>query len=68
MSDKLTTLSLYTFHVTLYDLAFLGAIFVGLTFSQQLGFTKKINRAANRLLALALAIIVLQSEIGRAHV
>jgi ABC-type antimicrobial peptide transport system permease subunit/AraC-like DNA-binding protein len=49
----------YTFHITPYDLAFLGTIFIGLTFVLQLWFTKRINRAANRFLALALATIVL---------
>src|SRR5437879_3525053 len=48
----------YTFHITLYDLAFLGTIFIGLTFSLQLWFTKKINQVANRFLALALVTIV----------
>ena len=50
----------YTFHITLYDLLFLGAIFIGLTFTVQLWFTKRINRAANRFLALALLTIVLR--------
>ncbi len=49
----------YTFHITLYDLAFLGTIFIGLTFTLLLWFTKKVNRAANRFLALALVTIVL---------
>jgi putative ABC transport system permease protein len=49
----------YTFHITPYDLAFLGAIFIGLTFALQLGFTKRINRTANRFLSLALATMVL---------
>ncbi|SHN01822.1 ABC transporter permease [Mucilaginibacter sp. OK098] len=49
----------YTFHITLYDLAFLGTIFIGLGFALLLGFTKRINRAANRFLGLALATIVL---------
>ncbi|MDB5130720.1 MAG: macrolide transporter ATP-binding/permease protein [Mucilaginibacter sp.] len=49
----------YTFHINLYDLAFLGAIFIGLTFTLQLWFAKRINRAANRFLALAMATIVL---------
>jgi len=52
-------LSSYTFHITPYDLAFLGAIFIGLTFTLQLWFTKKTGRAANRLLALAMAVIML---------
>ncbi len=50
----------YTFHITLYDLAFLGTIFIGLTVALFLWFTKKINRTANRLLALALAVVVLR--------
>ncbi len=49
----------YTFHINLYDLVFLGTIFTGLTFSLLLWFTKSINRAANRFLAVALAVIVL---------
>jgi putative ABC transport system permease protein len=53
-------LSTYTFHITPYDLAFLGAIFIGLTFTLLLWFTKKINRAANRFLSVALLTIVLQ--------
>ena len=50
----------YTFHITPYDLFFLGTIFIGLTFTLLLWFTKRINQAANRFLALALAIIVLR--------
>ncbi len=50
----------YTFHITLYDLAFLGALFIGLNFALQLWFTKRINRTANRFLSLALLTIVLQ--------
>ena len=53
-------LNTYTFHITLYDLAFLGAIFTGLTIALFLWFTPRINRAANRLLALALALAVLR--------
>lgn len=49
----------YTFHITPYDLAFLGAIFIGVTFTLQLWFTKKTDRAANRVLALAVVVIVL---------
>ncbi|WPU95590.1 FtsX-like permease family protein [Mucilaginibacter sabulilitoris] len=49
----------YTFHITLFDLLCLGVISVGLTFAVLLGFFKKINRTANRLLALTLAIVVL---------
>jgi ABC-type antimicrobial peptide transport system permease subunit/AraC-like DNA-binding protein len=49
----------YTFHITLYDVAFLGTIFIGLTFILLLWFTRKANRPANRFLAIALAIVAL---------
>jgi putative ABC transport system permease protein len=49
----------YTLHINLYDLAFLGTVFIGLTFSLLLWFTKSINQAANRFLGLALIVIVL---------
>ena len=49
----------YTFHITLYDLAFTGAIFIGLTFVLLLWFTKNVTRSANRFLALALAAMIL---------
>lgn len=49
----------YTFHINLYDLAALGTIFIGLTFTLLLWFAPNINRAANRLLALALLVMVL---------
>ena len=49
----------YTLHINLYDPVFLGMISIGLTFALQLWFTKRINRAANRFLALALVTIVL---------
>ncbi len=49
----------YTSHITPYDLALLGTIFIGLTFILLLGFTKKTNRDANRFLALATATVVL---------
>ncbi len=55
----MSCLNLYTFHINLYDLTFLGAIFIGLTFALLLWFTQKINRVANRFLALALTVIVL---------
>ena len=50
----------YTFHISPYDLAFLGTIFIGLTFALLLGFTKRTNQTANRFLGLALLTIVLQ--------
>ncbi len=49
----------YTFHTSLYDLFFLGTIFIGLTFALLLGFAQSINRPAKRFLALALAVMVL---------
>ncbi|QHS56284.1 helix-turn-helix domain-containing protein [Mucilaginibacter sp. 14171R-50] len=49
----------YTLHITLYHLLFLGVIFVGLTLSLQLGLAKRVNRAANRFLSLAIAVMVL---------
>ncbi|WPU94364.1 ABC transporter permease [Mucilaginibacter sabulilitoris] len=49
----------YTFHTNIYDLVFLGVIFIGLTFTLLLWCTKRINLAANRFLGLALATIVL---------
>lgn len=49
----------YTFHINLFDLVFLGAIFIGLTFSLQLWLAKGANRAANRFIGLALATIIL---------
>jgi putative ABC transport system permease protein len=52
-------LNSYTFHINLYDLAFIGAIFTGLTFSFLLWFTKTVNRHANRFLALALVTMIL---------
>ncbi|SEL56539.1 ABC-type transport system, involved in lipoprotein release, permease component [Olivibacter domesticus] len=52
-------LNAYIFHITPYDLIFLGVIFIGLSFALQLGFAKRINRAANRFLSLALVTMVL---------
>lgn len=52
-------LNSYNLHITLYDLAFLGMIFIGLTLSLLLWFKKGINKSANRFLSAALCIIVL---------
>ncbi len=49
----------YTFHISLYDLAFIGTVFIGLSFALLLWFAKKINQTANRFLALALLTIIL---------
>ncbi len=49
----------YTFHITLYDAAFFGMLFIGLTFILLLWFTRKTNQSANRFLAMALAIAAL---------
>lgn len=53
-----------TLHIDFYDLAFLGTIFVGFTFSLMLLLVQKGNRAANRILSLILMITV--SEMLRA--
>jgi putative ABC transport system permease protein len=52
-------LNTYTFHIRLYDAAFFGMLFIGLTFALLLWSTKKTNQAANRFLALAMVTIVL---------
>jgi len=52
-------LNTYTLHINFYDLAFLGTIFVGLTFAALLFFTKSINQPAKRFLGLALAVMAL---------
>ncbi|HVW96784.1 MAG TPA: FtsX-like permease family protein [Mucilaginibacter sp.] len=52
-------MSTYNFHINLYDIAFAGTIFIGLTFAVLLWLTKSINNVANRFLALALAVVVL---------
>jgi putative ABC transport system permease protein len=49
----------YTFHITLYDAAFFGTLFIGFTFILLLWFAGKANRPTNRFLALALAVAVL---------
>ncbi|HEX3385948.1 MAG TPA: helix-turn-helix transcriptional regulator, partial [Mucilaginibacter sp.] len=49
----------YTFHISLYDLAFLGVLFVGLTLSLLLWFKKTTNCTANRFLSAALCVVVL---------
>jgi len=51
-------LNTHTFHITPYDLVFLGAIFIGLTFTALLWFAKMSNRVANRFLGLALVVII----------
>ena len=52
-------MSPYTFHINLYDLGFLGAIFIGLTIALFLLSGKSANRSANRFLAIALIVAVL---------
>src|SRR5262249_13065410 len=49
----------FTSHITFYELASLGTIFVGLTFALQLWFKKGSSRTANRFLSLALGVMVL---------
>lgn len=57
--ELLTRLKLYTLHITLYDMAFLGMLFIGLNFALQLWCKRDIDRVANRFLALALVAMVL---------
>jgi putative ABC transport system permease protein len=52
-------LNSYTLDITLYDLFFFGMIFIGLNFALLLSFVKSINRTANRVLALALVVMIL---------
>ena len=49
----------YTFHITLFDFAFLVVIIVGINFSLLLWFSKRTYYSANKYLALALMISVL---------
>jgi putative ABC transport system permease protein len=58
-SDVLIYLKPYTFHITLYDAAFFGTLFIGFTFILLLWFTGRANRSANRFLAMALAVAAL---------
>ncbi|MES2377062.1 MAG: ABC transporter permease [Bacteroidota bacterium] len=49
----------YTLHITLYDVAFFGVLFISITFILLLWFARKTNRSANQYLAMALAVAVL---------
>lgn len=49
----------YAFHISLYDLACLGMIFIGLTFALLLWSAKSTKRTANGVLALALVVVAL---------
>lgn len=51
----------HTFHISLFGLACLGAIFIGLAFSLILLLTKKGNKPANRILGLILLIMVMET-------
>jgi len=53
-------LNAHIFHISLYDLFFLGTIFIGLNFSLLLWFTERTNQTANRFLGLALFAVVLR--------
>jgi putative ABC transport system permease protein len=50
----------YLFHISLMDTALFGAGFVILTFSCLLGFSKRTDQTANRLLAAALLVVVFE--------
>jgi len=49
----------YIFHITPYDIIFIGTIFLGLALVPLLTFTKRGDRVANRFLGLVLALVVL---------
>ncbi|HJP63496.1 MAG TPA: helix-turn-helix domain-containing protein, partial [Mucilaginibacter sp.] len=49
----------YTFHISLYDIAFVGTAFTGLTLALQLWFAKNAGRSANRFLSLVLMVMTL---------
>ncbi|MGZ3777362.1 MAG: hypothetical protein ACXVI9_07170, partial [Mucilaginibacter sp.] len=51
----------YTFHITLYELAFLGTLLPGLTLALLLVFAKRVGREANLFLGLALVATVLKT-------
>ena len=55
-SDDLNS---HIFHISLYDLAFLGTIFTGLTIALLLGLVSSTNRVTNQILALVLLVMVL---------
>jgi len=52
-------LNAFSFHISPYDLVFLGVIFTGLNFAWLLVFNKRTGRSANRCLALALVATAL---------
>lgn len=62
----------FTLHITFYDIAFFGAVFISLTLSLFLWIAPKENQFANRWLALLMAVIalwitkVLTADIGLA--
>ena len=62
----------YTLHINLFDLLSLTAVLVGLTFALQLWLKNSVHRSANRLLASALAVMVvwmagkLLTDLGKA--
>ncbi|HEY4197306.1 MAG TPA: ABC transporter permease, partial [Mucilaginibacter sp.] len=47
----------YNLHITLYDAAFFGMLFIDLTLILLLWFTQRANRVANRFLAMTLAVV-----------
>ena len=54
--DLLHYLKIYTFHINLYDIAFFGTLFIAFTLAFLLWFARKSNQAANRFLAITVAI------------
>lgn len=57
--NQVNILKPYTFHIDLYDLAFLAMISVEITFSLMLLLAPKDNKTANRILGLIQLISIL---------
>lgn len=57
--DLSLSLNSYTFHITFYDLFLVGTIFIALTFALLLSFNQTTGRTGNRVLALALTVMLL---------
>jgi putative ABC transport system permease protein len=57
--SPLSKLKTYTFHLNIYDLVFLGSVFLGIGFAVLLWCNTRLNQAANRFFAMALVVIVL---------
>jgi len=57
--DLSLKLNSYIFHINLYDLFLVGTIFIALTFALLLWFNQTTGRSGNRVLAMALTVMLL---------